>query len=150
MLEPLASVACRSGSVWSETRIWYFRDDMSTEHTAGFTPATASEESRVLSARSVVLVGLVDGTATDRRGVRMTSTDMPDSEALTVQEAAAILRIGRNAAYVLARQWLVTGGREGLPCIELGRCLRVPRCRAARDARREASLPESSAGREVG
>ena len=57
----------------------------------------------------------------------MSATDLPATEVLTVEEAASILRIGRNAAYALARQWRVTGGREGLPCIELGRTLRVPR-----------------------
>jgi hypothetical protein len=57
----------------------------------------------------------------------MTAGDSRDLEVLTVEEAAAILRISRNAAYALARRWRVTGGREGLPCIELGRTLRVPR-----------------------
>ena len=46
---------------------------------------------------------------------------------LTVQEAAAVLRIGRSAAYELARRYRVTGGAEGLPVIVLGRLLRVPR-----------------------
>jgi hypothetical protein len=50
-----------------------------------------------------------------------------DAEVLTIEEAAAVLRIGRNAAYALARQWRATGGQQGLPCIELGRTLRVPR-----------------------
>lgn len=49
------------------------------------------------------------------------------TEVLTIEEAAAILRISRNAAYTLARQWRATGGQVGLPCIELGRSLRVPR-----------------------
>ena len=57
----------------------------------------------------------------------MTSTELNDSEVLTVEEAAGILRISRNAAYALAREWRATGGRSGLPCIVLGRCLRVPR-----------------------
>ncbi len=52
-------------------------------------------------------------------------TILPD--VLTVEEAAAILRIGRSAAYTLARRYRATGGREGLPVIELGRHLRVPR-----------------------
>jgi excisionase family DNA binding protein len=51
--------------------------------------------------------------------------DLP--EVLTVEEAAAVLRIGRGVAYELARRWRQSGGREGLPVIELGRCLRVPR-----------------------
>ena len=50
-----------------------------------------------------------------------------DSEVLTVEEAAAILRIGRNAAYALTRRWRDTGGEEGIPCVELGRTIRVPR-----------------------
>jgi hypothetical protein len=50
-----------------------------------------------------------------------------DNEVLTVEEAASILRIGRTAAYAAARQWRASGGTEGLPCIEIGRTLRVPR-----------------------
>lgn len=48
-------------------------------------------------------------------------------EVLTVEEAAALLRIGRGSAYALARRWRATGGREGLPVVALGRHLRVPR-----------------------
>ena len=57
----------------------------------------------------------------------MSISTVTDAEVLTIEEAAAVLRIGRNAAYALARQWRSTGGQEGLPCIELGRTLRVPR-----------------------
>lgn len=46
---------------------------------------------------------------------------------LTVVEAAALLRVGRTVAYQQARQYLATGGREGLPVVRLGRQLRVPR-----------------------
>jgi len=45
---------------------------------------------------------------------------------LTVQEAAARLRISRTAAYVLARRWLETGGEEGIPAVRIGRTVRVP------------------------
>jgi len=45
----------------------------------------------------------------------------------TVEEAARILRIGRTAAYELARKWRATDGREGLPVVIFGRLLRVPR-----------------------
>lgn len=48
-------------------------------------------------------------------------------EVLTIQEAAAILRISRNAAYAAARKWRATGGKVGIPCIEIGRTVRVPR-----------------------
>lgn len=55
-------------------------------------------------------------------------TDRDDAyEVLTVEEAARVLRISRGVAYALAREWRTTGGRSGLPVIELGRSLRVPR-----------------------
>lgn len=58
----------------------------------------------------------------------MSTTETETStEVLTIDEAAAILRISRNAAYAAARQWRETGGKAGLPCIEIGRTLRVPR-----------------------
>jgi hypothetical protein len=55
-----------------------------------------------------------------------TETDT-STEVLTIEEAAIVLRISRNAAYAAARQWRATGGKAGLPCIEIGRTLRVPR-----------------------
>jgi excisionase family DNA binding protein len=54
-----------------------------------------------------------------------TAADLP--EVLTVDEAARLLRIGRNNAYALAREWLASGGAHGLPVVKLGRSLRVPR-----------------------
>jgi excisionase family DNA binding protein len=50
-------------------------------------------------------------------------------EVLTVEEAAAVLRISRGAGYALARQYLARDGREGLPVVRLGRSLRVPRAK---------------------
>jgi|EndMetStandDraft_3_1072993.scaffolds.fasta_scaffold591217_2 excisionase family DNA binding protein len=49
------------------------------------------------------------------------------TEVLTIEEAATVLRISRGAAYALARRWRETGGSEGIPCLQLGRTLRVPR-----------------------
>lgn len=46
---------------------------------------------------------------------------------LAVEEAAAVLRIGRTCAYKLARQYLATDGASGLPVLRIGRLLRVPR-----------------------
>ena len=46
---------------------------------------------------------------------------------LTVEEAAAVLRIGRTLAYSMAHRYEETGGADGLPVIRLGNCLRVPR-----------------------
>ena len=50
-------------------------------------------------------------------------------EVLMVEKAANILRISRNSAYDLARQWLATNGQSGIPVVRLGRSLRVPRAR---------------------
>lgn len=46
---------------------------------------------------------------------------------LTVEEAGAVLRVGRTKAYALARQWRATDGRSGLPVVNFGHVLRVPR-----------------------
>jgi excisionase family DNA binding protein len=51
------------------------------------------------------------------------------ADLLTIEEAAALLRIGRRTAYQLAALFEATGGREGLPVVRLGRCLRVVRVR---------------------
>lgn len=57
----------------------------------------------------------------------MVATKLDLAPFLTIPEAAALLRIGRTAAYEQARRYLATGGREGLPVVRLGRLLRVPR-----------------------
>lgn len=56
-----------------------------------------------------------------------TTAEATTTDVLTIDEAAAILRISRNAAYAAAREWRATGGKTGIPCIEIGRTLRVPR-----------------------
>jgi len=38
-----------------------------------------------------------------------------------------LLRIGRTKAYAMAREWRETDGRSGLPVVDLGHVLRVPR-----------------------
>ena len=53
-------------------------------------------------------------------------TGLPDL--LTVEEAARILRIGRTKAYAMAAEWRRTHGKSGLPVVEFGNALRVPRC----------------------
>jgi Helix-turn-helix domain len=59
----------------------------------------------------------------------------------TVEEAARVLRIGRTAAYALARTWRNTDGREGLPVVPVGRLLRVPRAALERMAGRPIAVP---------
>jgi hypothetical protein len=56
----------------------------------------------------------------DRESVCMSVVSaVPDF--LTIEEAAAILRIGRTAAYALGREYLATGGLSGLPVMRFGR-----------------------------
>ena len=45
---------------------------------------------------------------------------------LSVEEAAAVLRIGRSQAYALVRLFLASAGAEGIPVVRLGSSLRVP------------------------
>lgn len=37
-----------------------------------------------------------------------------------------MLRIGRTKAYAMAKEWRASGGRSGLPVVDLGSVLRVP------------------------
>ncbi|MCL1693290.1 MAG: helix-turn-helix domain-containing protein [Actinomycetia bacterium] len=54
-------------------------------------------------------------------------SDKVVSVLLTVEEAGVLLRIGRTKAYAMAREWRETDGRSGLPVVDLGHVLRVPR-----------------------
>jgi hypothetical protein len=45
----------------------------------------------------------------------------------TIEEAARILRIGRTAAYLAAKQFRESNGSSGLPCVAIRGSLRVPR-----------------------
>ncbi|MGH8983941.1 MAG: helix-turn-helix domain-containing protein [Acidimicrobiia bacterium] len=49
------------------------------------------------------------------------------SDLFTVTEAARYLRVGRTKAYLMTQEWRATGGRSGLPVVDLGNVLRVPR-----------------------
>lgn len=44
-----------------------------------------------------------------------------------MEEAAALLRIGRTKAYAMTRLWRATKGEAGLPVVDFGSVLRVPR-----------------------
>lgn len=45
---------------------------------------------------------------------------------LTVEEAAAVMRIGRGSAYAGVNEFLDSGGAAGIPAIRIGRKIRVP------------------------
>ena len=46
---------------------------------------------------------------------------------LTVEQAAAVLQLGRSKAYELTVEWERTNGHSGLPCVRVGTLKRVPR-----------------------
>ncbi len=53
---------------------------------------------------------------------------MSPPDFLTVEEAAAVLRIGRTVAYREARKFLASNGVEGLCADRVGKQIRIPRC----------------------
>ena len=48
---------------------------------------------------------------------------------LTLEEAAAVLSVGRSTAYREANVFEASGGKSGIPVIRFGKQFRVPRCR---------------------
>ena len=52
---------------------------------------------------------------------------MSDPNFFTVVEAARVLRMGRTAAYEQSKVYRATGGASGLPVVQMGRKLLVPR-----------------------
>lgn len=73
----------------------------------------------------------------------MTATELPDF--LTVEEAAKLLRIGRTAAYQLARMWRGSKGTRGIPVVTFGRLLRVPRTALEAMVTNQLADPDSAA-----
>jgi len=45
---------------------------------------------------------------------------------LRVEQAQELTQLGRSQVYEQTRRWRETGGREGIPCVQFGRCLRIP------------------------
>lgn len=52
---------------------------------------------------------------------------MPPHPLLTIEETANLLRIAKSNIYARTREYRATGGKSGIPCVEVGGVLRVPR-----------------------
>jgi excisionase family DNA binding protein len=55
------------------------------------------------------------------------SQQLVPPDGLTVEEAAAVLRISRTKAYAQVNEYLDGGGESGIPAIRIARQIRVPR-----------------------
>jgi hypothetical protein len=62
---------------------------------------------------------------------------------LSVEQARAVLGIGRSLAYAEVRRYLATGGRAGIPAVRIGSTIRVPRAGLV-DLMLAASAPATS------
>ncbi len=45
---------------------------------------------------------------------------------LRVEQAQEMTQLGRSQLYEQTRRWRETGGKEGIPVVPFGRCLRIP------------------------
>ena len=45
---------------------------------------------------------------------------------LRVEQVQELTQLGRSQIYDLTRRWRESGGREGIPVVQFGRCLRIP------------------------
>ena len=48
---------------------------------------------------------------------------------LKIKECARVLRISKSNIYALTREYRASGGKSGIPCVEIGGSLRVPRAK---------------------
>ncbi|GEM_PF-2322906 len=45
---------------------------------------------------------------------------------LRIEQAQELTQLGRSQIYELTRLWRTSGGKEGIPVVQFGRCLRIP------------------------
>lgn len=45
---------------------------------------------------------------------------------LRVEQAQELTQLGRSQLYEQTRLWRDSGGKEGIPVVRFGRCLRIP------------------------
>ncbi len=45
---------------------------------------------------------------------------------LRIEQAQELTQLGRSQIYEMTRRWRETDGKEGIPVVQFGRCLRIP------------------------
>ena len=45
---------------------------------------------------------------------------------LRIEQAQELTQLGRSQLYEQTKRWRATGGKEGIPVVQFGRCLRIP------------------------
>jgi len=80
--------------------------------------------SRSLSIVRAMEVSVMQGLVSPR-GIEPSLDELP--ALLTVDDVAAVLRIGKSLVYTLARQYEASGGTHGIPVIRVGCSLRSPK-----------------------
>jgi hypothetical protein len=45
---------------------------------------------------------------------------------LRIDQAQQLTQLGRSQIYELTRLWRTSGGKQGIPVVQFGRCLRIP------------------------
>ena len=46
---------------------------------------------------------------------------------LRIEQAQELTQLGRSQLYEQTKRWRDTGGKEGIPVVCFGRCLRIPK-----------------------
>lgn len=63
---------------------------------------------------------------------------------LRVEQAQELTQLGRSQIYEQTRLWRETDGREGIPVVRFGRCLRIPTAALLRMAHIEVPVADDS------
>ena len=45
---------------------------------------------------------------------------------LRIEQAQELTQLGRSQLYEQTKRWRASGGKEGIPVVRFGRCLRIP------------------------
>jgi hypothetical protein len=98
----------------------------------GEVDASAALKARIAHALGYSVAALLaySSAATARNRVMTGWDDLP--LVMTLDQARSVLNVGRTTTYALARQFVASGGQEGLPVVLVGGTYRITRDALAR------------------